>query len=290
VHFVDILQGYTYNSLRVHKMNDVNSNGCVQKALPSYRKPPVNEVYCGVRFRTPEKLKVTHFGLLWEKFSSMYPKIEHAVPIQSIRGQVLLDSSTGLLLPRVWFINELDNKLVQFQVDQLYFNWRQRGDDYPRYGEIMTGFEEVVRIVEEFFHKQSLGEFEPTEYQLTFTNNIPNGEGWDEIRDINRVFRDFVWKSGERFLPDPMNIAWNANFELPDSKGNLNIKLSQGTELKDGSKKLLILELKARGLVERFGKAVSMRQWYDLAHEWIVRGFTDITTPEMHTRWEREDA
>jgi len=32
-----------------------------------------------------------------------------------------------------------------------------------------------------------------------------------------------------------------------------------------------------------------MRNWFDLAHEWIVRGFTDLTEKEMQeTIWKRE--
>lgn len=268
----------------------MNANDCVQKALPSYKEPPVNEVYCGMRFRTPEKLKIPHFGLLWQKLRSQYSKIEHKPPVEATRGQVLMDSTTGLILPRMWFINEQDNKLVQFQMDQLYFNWRKRGDEYPRYPQIITGFEEVVGIVKGFFQEELLGDLEPVEYQLTYMNHIPKGQGWDTTLDLGRIFKDFLWTDTDRFLPQPTNYVWQARFQLPDSKGNMIIRLSEGTQIEEKSQKLLILELTTKGLVEQIGNGVSMRQWYDVAREWIVRGFTDITTSEMHKIWEREDA
>ena len=52
---------------------------------------------------------------------------------------------------------------------------------------------------------------------------------------------------------------------------------------------LIVLELSARGI----GKDASIDhiwQWYSLAHEWIVRGFTDLTTEEMQfAHWGRDD-
>lgn len=70
-------------------------------ALPSYRKPPVNEVVCGMRFHISDKLRIPHIGLLWDKFRVDYPIIQHAPPIVSAKGEVLVDDSTGLPLPRV---------------------------------------------------------------------------------------------------------------------------------------------------------------------------------------------
>lgn len=49
--------------------------------LPSYKRPPVDEVVCGFRFERLRELKVPHIGLLWEKFRNEYPTVQHAVPI-----------------------------------------------------------------------------------------------------------------------------------------------------------------------------------------------------------------
>ena len=46
---------------------------------------------------------------------------------------------------------------------------------------------------------------------------------------------------------------------------------------------------RAVGELETDKKAI--REWFDVAHEFIVRGFTDLTTPEVQRSvWEREDA
>ncbi|MDL1974813.1 MAG: TIGR04255 family protein [Deltaproteobacteria bacterium] len=89
--------------------------------LPSYKNPPVNEVVCGLRFDTPDKLRIPHIGFLWDKFRADYPIIQHAPPIASAKGEILVDQATGMPLPRVWFINRSDDQLIQFQCDRFYF-------------------------------------------------------------------------------------------------------------------------------------------------------------------------
>jgi hypothetical protein len=52
---------------------------------------------------------------------------------------------------------------------------------------------------------------------------------------------------------------------------------------------LFVLELTARGLGESTNKNTT-REWFDVAHECIVRGFTDLTTHAVQKEfWEREE-
>lgn len=258
-----------------------------QGALPSYKKPPVNEVVCGMRFFTPDKLRLPHIGVLWDKFRLDYPIIQHAAPIASAKGELLIDDAIGLPLPRIWFINKSDDQLIQFQFDRFYFNWRRRQSDYPRYTYVIKNFENVWNTMINFFTEFELGEFKPIECELSYINHIQKGEGWDTTADLPKIFSDFVWKqTKERFLPNPASAFWTLEFLLPEKKGSLIVSLKQATR-KEDKVSLLVLELKARGIGESTSKD-AIRGWFDLAHEWIVRGFTDLTTPEVHLVWERE--
>ncbi|TRZ92041.1 MAG: TIGR04255 family protein [Methanosarcinales archaeon] len=256
-------------------------------AFPSYRKPPVNEVVCGMRFHTPDKLRIPHIGLLWNKFRADYPKVQHAPPIASVKGELQIDQETGMPIPRVWFINESDDQLVQFQIDRFYYNWRRKQGDYPRYTHVIKQFESVLNTIDIFLKEHDLGGLDPIEYELSYINHIPKGEGWDAIDDLPRVFSDFVWaQKKERFLPNPANVAWKTEFPLPGKMGRLAITLNQAIRTYD-KVPLIVLELNARGLDESADKK-DYRKWFNVAHEWIVRGFTDITTAEVHKIWERE--
>ena len=255
--------------------------------LPSYKQPPVDEVVCGFRFEPLPQLKVPHIGLLWEKFRQEYPLLQHAIPIAT-DPSLPVDETTGVPLPRIWFIGKADSELVQFQLDRFYYNWRHRGGDYPRYPSIIEKFEKAKSQLDALTDELQLGTIKPVEYELTYINLIPKGQGWESIDDLPRVIRDFTWqKEKHHFLPNPANVAWQVRFPLPDGKGWLNVKLNQATRKVDGLP-VLILELAAKGLGEDSSGRV-MRNWFDLAHEWIVRGFADLTTKEIQEAiWKRE--
>lgn len=262
-------------------------SGYSMGALPSYKKPPVNEVVCGMRFHPPDKLRIPHIGLLWVKFRQQYPIIQHAPPIATAKGEIPIDNATGLPLQRVWFINDSDDQLIQFQFDRFYFNWRRRKDVYPRYPYVIKNFEGVLDTIVNFFIEFDLGEIKPIEYELSYINHIQKGQEWNTVDDLPRIFSDFVWKQTMgRFLPSPENIAWQTSFPLPEEKGHLIVNLKHAIRSED-KVPLFVLELTARGLGKSRIKD-AIHEWFDVVHEWIVRGFTDLTTAEIQRFWERE--
>lgn len=257
------------------------------KNLPSYKKPPVNEVVCGVVFNTPDKLTIPHIGLLWQKFSKEYPNVQHAQPIIFPNG-MNEDKNTGLPLPRIWFINEKDDQLVQIQFNRFYYNWRRRKNAYPRYHCVIGEFEDKFNMLLSFFEENNFGDLLPNELELSYINHIPNGEGWNEFDDLKNVFTDFTWNKTERFLPTPERINWSAHFIMPDQKGSLTATVKEAMRTTD-KVKLLVFELAARWKPDQAISASEMRQWFDLAHQWIVEGFTDLTTAKIQKEvWERE--
>ncbi len=270
-------------------MEYLTPNSHLTTTLPSYKNPPINEVVCGMLFQTPENIRIPHIGLLWDKFRREYPIIQHAMPIAGTKGQILIDNVTGLPTQRVWFVNKADDQLIQFQFDRFYFNWRCRENGYPRYSHVIKNFQKAQDTIENFFKEFDLGELRPTGYELSYINHIPKGQGWNTLDDLSKVFTDFVWKDKiGRFLPTPVNITWQTTFPLSEAKGHLIVTLKQGTRVNDKIP-LLLLELTARGIDESKNKK-ALREWFDLAREWIVRGFADLTSSEVQkVYWERED-
>jgi len=256
--------------------------------LPSYKNPPVEEVACGCVFEPLEQLKLPHIGLLWQQFRKDLPTVEHAPPIPTDTGDFVADRATSLPWPRTWFINDAESRLVQFQPDRLYFNWRSREEepDYPRYGEMIDGFAKYYELLEEFIAREGLGLVKPTVCELTYINHISQNQGWNDLSDMPKVFKDFCWTPQEgRFLPAPVNISWKAVFPLPNDTGVLFAKLGQAVRK---NTPLIVLELTARGI----GKETTvsgMKDWFDMAREWIVKGFADLTSDEVQkTVWGRE--
>lgn len=262
---------------------------CSADRLPSYLHPPVNEVVCGVRFQPPPKFTLPYIGLLWNKFREKYPRVEHAPTLAIGPDKILIDTVTGVPLPRVLFINEQDNQLVQFQTDRIYFNWRHRQDMYPRYENVIQNFEEVLDTIEAFLKESEVGEFIPLECELTYLNHIQKRVGQETVEELQRVFRDFSWHEPPRFLPNPINVSWNMRFSLPEKKGHLIASLNEGT-LKEGNTPVFVLNLSARGIGQSTDRS-GIREWFDTAHVWIVCGFADLATETIQAEdWERENA
>lgn len=266
-------------------MTNKIENTSLSNRLPSFRKPPINEVVCGLRFRPADRLKIPHIGLLWNKFQADYPLIQHAPPIASAKGEILVDNTTKLPLPRVWFINPSDDQLIQFQLDRFYFNWRKKEHEYPRYKHVISNFENLLTAVKDLFKDCELGDLEPMEYELSYINHIPKEIGWTTIDDLDEIFSDFLWnKAKAHFLPNPENVNWSTRFSFNEKKSHLAVSLKEAIR-KEDEVPVLIFELKANG----FDKHNKMRNWFDLAHQWIVQGFTDLTTKKMHKIWEIEE-
>lgn len=259
------------------------------KPFPSYRNPPVIEVVCGLRFQPLEPFKIPHIGLFWTKVLSDFPNCEHAPPLSF--GPETFDPSSGLPIPRIWLINEKDNRLIQIQKDAFLYNWRKRSEDepYPRYKSIIRPFKKYLNDFSKFLKEHKISPIVPIDCELTYINHITVEHGWKPGSQVGKFLPDVWWRARRgRFLPRPATIVWRARVPLPEDNGQLIIKLEQGTRKIDNVP-ILKLELSARGLgADKTLKSVW--NWFEVAHEWIVRGFADLTSFEVQERvWKRYD-
>jgi len=123
------------------------------------------------------------------------------------------------------------------------------------------------------------------QYELTYINHIPEGKGEHFPAEIERYVPLLSWKAAQssKFLPPPGSAGLNLGFSLPDKKGRLHVTLNHAQRQDGGG--LVVLELTARG--PGAPDWSNMESWLSLAHEWIVRGFTDLTSPAAHEQWRR---
>jgi hypothetical protein len=63
-------------------------------------------------------------------------------------------------------------------------------------------------------------------------------------------------------------------------------RLPRGDVTRSARSVRLQLTLTARGRPRRPELGASL-EWFDLGHEWIVKGSTDLTTAAMHKIWRR---
>ena len=256
--------------------------------FPDFDRPPVDEVSCGIRFEPLVNFKIPHVGLFWERFRKDYPVIEHVQPIAP-DGNLLVDAATGAPLPRVWFVNQASDELVQFQQDHLFYNWRKRDAEYPRFKQLFPKFLKAKSLLEELLQELGMPGVVITQHQMTYINILPQGEAWGATQDICNVIPCCTEMQQFNFLGQPQNIAWSSRFLLPRDQGQLNVKLAQGVRRTDKNP-VFVLELQAVGqpVSASWDKSI---EWYHLAHEWIVKGFAAITDRRVQKEiWGRQDA
>ncbi len=264
-----------------------------EKELPDYSEPPVVEVACGVIFDPLRNLLAPHFGLLWEQFREEYPQCQEVPPLTAVSesfeqgGAQRLRVGFGTLppLPRIWFHHKSGNGLIQLQRDRFHYNWRKVGplDAYPHYESVIGCFKKHFEQVEAFLRDNSMPEIRPVQYEMTYVNHI---ELTSPLGAVGAVFPDFDWQGNRaRFLPVPEAINWQMAFPMPSQSGRLHVTVSNAIRVHD-KKPIINLELTARG-VPRESPKDRVGEWFDIAHEWIVRGFTDLTSDNVHELWKR---
>jgi uncharacterized protein (TIGR04255 family) len=254
------------------------------RPLPEYRKPPVVEVAIGLHFRPLPGFKTAHYGSFWALQKDSYPKVEDQAPIlESLPAELVALPP----LRRVFLQHADGTYLVQLQPDLFVFNWRKIPPTvvYPRFVEITKRFRDAWGSFRTYVEDNNLGPFEFTRYDVTYVNQIVESAGafplaLEQYSPLIRVRT----QSEEHFLPDPIGLVADVQFKIPEEKGILRVSFSHGTN--PGSKEdVMQMQVIAQSNAKPDGS--DLNEWLEVAHTWIVRGFTDLTSKEAHEQWGR---
>jgi uncharacterized protein (TIGR04255 family) len=251
--------------------------------LPEYERPPVSEVVTGLYFNKLPLL-MPHFGLLWQEFRKEYPKFEEAPPLVPDPDT----SPDDAFLPRVWFTTNDQTGLIQVQQGYFLTNWRQvkREDAYPRYPEVIKVFKNRFGRFQSFLKEYELPSITPVRYELTYVNLFPQNEGWKGFSDIGSILPDLSWRNSPgRFLPALGGMSCAFTFAMSKDLGRLAVGV-QSAKRRTDNLIAIKLELSAKGKPQA---DMDMWGWFDRAHEWIVRGFADLTSQRVQQEvWGRK--
>ncbi|MCK5798944.1 MAG: TIGR04255 family protein [Deltaproteobacteria bacterium] len=270
-------------------------------STPDFESPPVVEVALSVQFNELPRWEAAHLGLLWvEEFKSRLPTTATHPPLGrqvetfglSPASGVKFEFHDGPPTPRAWFLDPSETQLVQVQADRFVHNWRKTDDDdtYPRYETIRERFSDDITSLLQFIERHDLGDLKPDQCEITYVNHITLP--WDDAghRDMDRVFTFVRDPNTRTFLPNPESIDATAHFVITSGEpklpiGRLHASVRAGFQNND-STPIFVFTLTARGLPAGDG-VDGILSFLDVGREWIVRGFVDLTTEEMHKVWGR---
>lgn len=267
------------------------------KNLPKFEHPPVVEVALGVQFEPVPKLDGSWIARFWfeearERFPEWIeaPALPPTIEWFGIPGQprhVMFRLGSGAVANRAVFQDEPKTGLLQLQQDRLVRNWRMvgTGNAYPRYESIRDSFASEVSQLRAFLTKHQLGEVVPNQCEVTYVNHIPV----DDVNNLGQIGTLLAPWSGRLsdgwlIAPETVEVASHHRILIDGSPvGRLHIALQPGY---DGTEAMFVLTLTARGRPHGPNDA-DVLAFLDLGHEQIVRGFTSVTSTEMHTKWGR---
>jgi uncharacterized protein (TIGR04255 family) len=263
--------------------------------LPDFVRPPLIETAIALEFAPLTKFKIPHFGIYWERIRSEYPEFDVRPVIQTGLDEVPPGTQINIEINndpnavRCWFMDATKSQLIQVQNNRFINNWRKlaEADQYPRYKDkIRPRFKKEWARFREFVTETELGELSSVRGEMTYINHIDFDDGWENYKGISSLFPLWSGKTSAGFLPAPTNVTFAASYPIEGSKGSLAISLHPVIRLGD-QKKILQLTLVARGRPDSDSDE-DILAWLDLAREWIVRGFADVTSPKLHAIWERK--
>jgi uncharacterized protein (TIGR04255 family) len=270
-------------------------------SLPEYEKPPVVEVALSVQFERIEALHTPQLGLVWEAFRERFPKTQEHPPLDPVFEQfgapgsgkpsATLELLSAFPTPRVWFLAENETELLQVQQDKFVRNWRKRGaaEEYPRYRRLRKSFQEDLEKFCRLVEAQEWGRVEPNQCEVTYVNLIPAGEGWQDHGELERVITVFTSRYSDDWREKLEESAVNVKYVLKDETdvpvGRLHVGAAPVLRLSD-KRPAIRLTLTARGKPEG-GGIDGVFRFLDRGREAIVRGFTALTTENMHRIWKR---
>ena len=264
------------------------------KTLPDFERPPVVETVLSAQFEPITSLQSVHFGVLWSRYSQLFPKTDERPPLESVferfpeepvsRVGLKVETFEKPPIARFWFTNEQQSEMIQVQRDRFVKNWQKQGSatDYPRYEKtIRPNFDRDFRQFAEFVRQNGFGELSVNQCEVTYVNHIVIGEGWSDLGDVEKIFT--FWRNVGHLPPGPAeDLGVHIRFVIPNQSGTpigrLHVDLRPALRSSD-NRPMYVLNLTARGQI---GGGLD---FLDVGREWIVRSFVALTTDNMHKIW-----
>ncbi|WLQ12096.1 TIGR04255 family protein [Hahella aquimaris] len=143
--------------------------------------PPLVETSFSLQFSRLESLHTGFRGLLWSEYRQDFPivkrhhELSHEIEKFGIiqRDTPQLRFNTDVPNPRLYFISHKSDKVIQLQQDRFIFNWLKKGNsEYPRFPKLKEEYLEHYTNFTKFLKRESLGEPEIDQVELTYVNHI----------------------------------------------------------------------------------------------------------------------
>jgi len=260
-----------------------------QRTLPDYDNPPAQETWMAFRFSSLD-WRIPHFGAFWNEVKDDYPDFEVHPPLGDFALQLTnkdLDATISLPI-RCWFINNEQNRLLQVQHNRFFQNWRRPNPAAPylHYEKLRPSFEYEWSRFCDFARRHRIGTPAVLLCEVCYINHLERGIGWKDYADLAVIFPSIGTLHGRQFLKLPETTAVSASFVIPPNEGRLQVAIHPAVRQSDG-KEVIQLTITA-GCRPASNDMPELLRCLDDCRYWVVTGFDDLTSDDMHRIWRKK--
>jgi uncharacterized protein (TIGR04255 family) len=268
----------------------------------TFGRPPVVELAFAVQF-SGSPIDVEVLGAIARSVKGALPNQQQHPALPRMSEQFDRNSGVQIIfktaaeLPRAWFVSDDGQRLLQLQGDRLAYNWRQVLSEqlYPRYEGLRGEFSSHLQQLSAVIAETNAAPLGIDVCELSYVNHLATVEPSAGHPPLSRFLRYLAPMAGPDFLPEAedarLQARWLMRASVPDSGsqpiGRLYAEATPVFQV--GGEPAYLLTLTARMVGEELDRAGALAL-LDIGHEWIVRGFKDITTDEMHHTWDLTEA
>ncbi len=268
-----------------------------RKKKLDFARPPVDEVVLSVLFQSLDSLLAPHLGQIWQEFrEDGFMGIEEQSPVSPIveefpsrihEPQLQLRRAPDLA--RIWFTHEDKSQILQVQRDRFTFNWRKidLNQQYPGFSTICGKFENFYNRFCQIIKDMKIGEVTPLQYELTYIDQLKQGDGWDRLDEISEIYNMFVdCQQSESFWLGAESLIFSTSFTPEDLHGRLHLTIRNRVKMPEESQTLQT-DFTMRGFPENAN--YTMIDWFKAAREQIREKFVSLFTENIQTQiWGRK--
>ncbi len=130
-----------------------------------------------------------------------------------------------------------------------------------------------------------MGNFVTKEYELTYIDLIPQGQGWEKLGDMEKVFPNLLSVTRQGLLStDVRAIHWQTVLGLPNGIGQLGISIRNANRIST-NQQIIVIEFRARSN----RPYQRMHAWFEAAPDTIIKLFSDLISDEIQEKfWGRK--
>lgn len=265
----------------------------------NFKDPPVTEVVLAIQFEH-KAIDLEVLAEFTRRVKADFPHRAQRPPLPPMEEpspgvgvpQFSLELVDDFAMPRTWFTSADEAKVLQLQEDRFVFNWQRPNPtdaSYPRYQQLRESFRERLGCLEASF-KAAGRDVPGTNFcEVTYVNQVPVDVGGQTLALAN-ILAPLIAPAYD-FLPAPANEQYAARFGIEGGadapRGALFLSAAPVT--RPNAEPMYLINLSSR-LAPAASDPDSAWRALDLGREWVVKGFVDLTTKEMHERWGYEEA